>query len=87
MKIEIPVFNCFPLRLSWSPCYVTTDFESLCQNIFGGWWTAHQDKLPLWDNMIDLNLNALEHQEKNGVLLFRGTIKTDEVGVFIKKES
>ncbi|ORE09665.1 hypothetical protein BCV72DRAFT_318889 [Rhizopus microsporus var. microsporus] len=33
--LGLPVFNCFPLRLSWSPCYVTIDSKILYQNILG----------------------------------------------------
>lgn len=35
MGIELSNFNCFPLRLSWSSWYVTTDFKILCQYILG----------------------------------------------------
>ncbi|KAG1433923.1 hypothetical protein G6F57_021850 [Rhizopus arrhizus] len=33
VRLGLPVFNCFPLRHSWSPCYVTIDSKILCQNI------------------------------------------------------
>jgi hypothetical protein len=31
----LPVFNCFPLRRSWLPRYITTDSKILCQSILG----------------------------------------------------
>ncbi|ORE13294.1 hypothetical protein BCV71DRAFT_189483, partial [Rhizopus microsporus] len=32
-RLCLPIINCFPLRRSWSPCYVTIDSKILCQNI------------------------------------------------------
>ncbi|KAG2193133.1 hypothetical protein INT47_006433 [Mucor saturninus] len=73
IDIGLPVFNCFPLRRSWTPCYTTIDLKILCQNILGRRWTNRQDKIALWREAINLNSDALEHQ-KNGELQFRGTI-------------
>ncbi|KAG2196872.1 hypothetical protein INT47_011392 [Mucor saturninus] len=46
--IELPVFNCFPLRRSWARCYTTIDSKILCQNILGRRWTNRQDKIAIW---------------------------------------
>ncbi|PHZ17987.1 uncharacterized protein RHIMIDRAFT_14714 [Rhizopus microsporus ATCC 52813] len=43
--LGLPVFNCFPLRRSWSPCYVTIDSKILCQNVLGIRWPNAVDKL------------------------------------------
>ncbi|KAI7896240.1 uncharacterized protein EV154DRAFT_435263 [Mucor mucedo] len=86
IDIELPVFNCFPLRRSWIPCYTTIDSKILCQNILGRRWTNRQDKIALWRELINLNSDALKHQE-NGELQFKGTIQTDGVGVtYISQE-
>ncbi|KAI7896401.1 uncharacterized protein EV154DRAFT_547402 [Mucor mucedo] len=85
IDIELPVFNCFPLRRSWIPCYTTIDSKILCQNILGRRWTNRQDKIALWREVINLNSDALKHQE-NGELQFRGTIQTDGVGVTVIKK-
>ncbi|KAG2193488.1 hypothetical protein INT47_005013 [Mucor saturninus] len=85
IDIELPVFNCFPLRRSWTPCYTTIDSKILCQNILGRRWTNRQDKIALWREVINLNSDALKHQE-NGELQFRGTIQTDGVGVTVLKK-
>ncbi|KAI7895167.1 uncharacterized protein EV154DRAFT_542092 [Mucor mucedo] len=74
IDIELPVFNCFPLRRSWIPCYTTIDSKILCQNI-----------LALWREVINLNSDAPKHQE-NGELQFRETIQTDGVGVTVIKK-
>ncbi|KAI7889737.1 uncharacterized protein EV154DRAFT_603786 [Mucor mucedo] len=73
IDIRLPVFNCFPLRRSWTPCYTTINSKILCQNILGRRWTNRQDKIALWREVINPNSNALKHQE-NGELQFRGTI-------------
>ncbi|KAI8055172.1 hypothetical protein BDF22DRAFT_765571, partial [Syncephalis plumigaleata] len=33
--LELKPFNCFPLRRSFSPCYIHIDIDILCQNILG----------------------------------------------------
>ncbi|CEG67940.1 hypothetical protein RMATCC62417_04284 [Rhizopus microsporus] len=44
-RLGLPVFNCFPLRGSWYPRYVTIDSKILCQNILGIQWSNAIDKL------------------------------------------
>lgn len=85
IELELTAFNCLPLRRSWSPCYVTIDPKILSQNFLRRPWRIGQDKLALWDEVIDLNSDALKHQE-NGTLRFRGTIQTDGVGVTVIKK-
>ncbi|KAG1058041.1 hypothetical protein G6F43_000160 [Rhizopus delemar] len=31
--LNLPIFNCFSLHRSWSPCYATIDIKILCRNI------------------------------------------------------
>ncbi|KAG1206400.1 hypothetical protein G6F68_008761 [Rhizopus microsporus] len=50
--LGLPVFNCFPLRRSWSPCYVTIDSKILCQNILGIRWSNAVDRLDYWARVI-----------------------------------
>ncbi|CEG72439.1 hypothetical protein RMATCC62417_07998 [Rhizopus microsporus] len=84
-RLGLPVFNCFPLRHSWSPCYVTIDSKILCQNILGVKWSNAVDKLDYWDRVVDLDSKALKSQE-GGQLRFRGTIQTDDAGVTVLKK-
>ncbi|KAI7893359.1 uncharacterized protein EV154DRAFT_417103 [Mucor mucedo] len=47
IDIGLPVFNCLPLRRSWTVCYTTIDSKILCQNILGRRWTNLRDKIAL----------------------------------------
>ncbi|KAI9480298.1 MAG: hypothetical protein EXX96DRAFT_633642 [Benjaminiella poitrasii] len=86
VNLQLPGYNCFPLRKSWSPSYATIDSKCLCQNIFGLSWTNFTgDKLTLWERVVDLNSAPFRHQE-DGVLRFLETIQTDGVGVSIIKK-
>ncbi|KAI7873490.1 uncharacterized protein EV154DRAFT_430754, partial [Mucor mucedo] len=76
IDIELPVFNCFPLRRSWIPCYTTIDSKKNCQN--------NLNKIALWCEVINLNSDALKHHE-NDEFQFRETIQTDGVGVTVIK--
>jgi hypothetical protein len=46
--LNFPVFNCFSLRRSWSPCYATIDSKILCQNILDRKWRIGTDNMPLF---------------------------------------
>ena len=83
--LGLPVFNCFPLRRSWSPCYVIIDSKTLCQNILGIRWSNAVDRLDYWARVVNLDSKALKPQE-GGQLRFRGTIQTDGVGVTVFKK-
>ncbi|KAI9310766.1 hypothetical protein BX666DRAFT_2004562, partial [Dichotomocladium elegans] len=37
-RLELPAFNCFPLRRRCSPCYMFIDRKILCQNILERSW-------------------------------------------------
>ncbi|CEG75083.1 hypothetical protein RMATCC62417_10189 [Rhizopus microsporus] len=83
--LGLPVFICFPLRRSWSPCYVTIDSKIFCQNILGIRWSNAVDKLDYWRQVVNLDSKALK-PKKGGQLRFRGTIQTDGVGVTVFKK-
>ncbi|ORE01969.1 hypothetical protein BCV72DRAFT_309569 [Rhizopus microsporus var. microsporus] len=83
--LGLPVFNCFSLGRSWSPCYVTIDSKILCQNILGIRWSNAVDKLDYWRRVVNLDSKALKPQEGRQ-LRFRGTIQTDGVGVTVLKK-
>lgn len=84
-ELNVRVFNCFPLRRSWIPSYVTIDSKILCQNIMGLGWENGQDKMDLWGQAVNLNSRVFRDQE-NHVLKFTGTIQTDGFGVTVLKK-
>ncbi|CEG82411.1 hypothetical protein RMATCC62417_16485 [Rhizopus microsporus] len=83
--LGLPVLNCFPIRRSWPPCYVTIDSKILCQNNLGVRWSNSVDKLDYWRRVVNLDSKALKPQE-GGQLRFRGTTQADGVGVTVLKK-
>ncbi|KAI9314807.1 hypothetical protein BX666DRAFT_2157805 [Dichotomocladium elegans] len=86
-RLELPAFNCFSLRLRWSPCYMFIDSKMLCQNIPKRSWNDDDELVHLdyWYEVVDLNSKAFRPQ-KEGDLMFRGMISTDVVGVTVFKK-
>lgn len=67
VRLEIRYFNCFPLRRTWIPSYVTIDI--LCQNILGYGWRNNINKIEFWENITDLKGSPFRPQE-DGRLIF-----------------
>ncbi|KAG1470226.1 hypothetical protein G6F56_002805 [Rhizopus delemar] len=84
--LNIPVFNCFPLRRSLSPCYVTINTKILCFNIMSESLNNERPKLDYWREVVNLDAVAFKSQETDHRLAFRGTIQTDGVGVTVLKK-
>ncbi|CAO3703085.1 unnamed protein product [Rhizopus stolonifer] len=84
--LNIPVLNCFPLRRSWSPCYVTIDFKILYLNIMGESLNSERSKLDYWREVVNLDAVVLKSQEVDHRLTLRETIQTDGVGVTVLKK-
>ncbi|KAI9322098.1 hypothetical protein BX666DRAFT_1816126, partial [Dichotomocladium elegans] len=66
-RLELSVFNCFPLRRSWSPCYMlpTAKKKKNCQNILQRSWN-NDGKLvnsDYWYEVIDLNSRTFSPQK------------------------
>ncbi|KAI8052311.1 hypothetical protein BDF22DRAFT_620765, partial [Syncephalis plumigaleata] len=54
--LKLKAFECFPLRRSFSPCYIHIDTEIVCKNILNckcrklkAWKTEH------WERVVELN--------------------------------
>ncbi|CAO3671048.1 unnamed protein product [Rhizopus stolonifer] len=84
--LNIPVFNCFPLRRSWSPCYATIDSKILCLNIMGKSLNSERSKLDYWREVVNLDAMVFKYQEVDHRLAFRGTIQTDGIDVTVSKK-
>ncbi|KAI8055234.1 hypothetical protein BDF22DRAFT_618639 [Syncephalis plumigaleata] len=82
-KLDLKPFNCFPLRRSFSPCYVHIDTVILCHNILGR--TLKKKKKKHWGEIVELNRRVFRDQ-KDGELEFSGSIETDGVGVTVLKK-
>ncbi|KAI8055709.1 hypothetical protein BDF22DRAFT_617894 [Syncephalis plumigaleata] len=84
-RIGLKPFNCFPLRRSFSPCYIHIDTVILCQNILKREFKDKKHMDEYWDEAVDLNSEPLKKQ-MGGKLKFLGSIETDGVGVTVIKE-
>ncbi|KAI8053888.1 hypothetical protein BDF22DRAFT_644024 [Syncephalis plumigaleata] len=84
-RIHLKAFNCFPLRRSFSPCYVHIDTVILCHNILGRKFENMDHMDEYWDDAVNLKSKPLRKQ-KGGELKFSGSIETDGVGVTVIKK-
>ncbi|CAO3681154.1 unnamed protein product [Rhizopus stolonifer] len=92
---KIKSFNCFPLRKSLIPCYITIDTKILNYHILKNKSFAAGQKFALWGkvaflksntdlSVVDLECKAIKNQY-SGVMNFKGTIETDDVGISVIK--
>ncbi|KAI8058110.1 hypothetical protein BDF22DRAFT_616097 [Syncephalis plumigaleata] len=84
-RIHLKAFNCFPLRRSFSPCYVHIDTVILCHNILGRKFENMDHMREYWNDAVNLKSKPLRKQ-KGGELKFSGSIETDGVGVTVIKK-
>ncbi|CAO3702794.1 unnamed protein product [Rhizopus stolonifer] len=83
---KIKSFNCFPLRKSLIPCYITIDTKILDYHVLKNKSFAAGQKFDLWGSVIDLECKAIKSQ-CSGVMNFEGTIETDGVGISVIKQN
>ena len=87
---EMQSFQCFPLRKSWIPSYVTIDTTILRHHILlkgGQEKLTDRKKKELWNTVLDIERLVFKDQgPPNQRLRFQGTLQTDGVGFSIAKE-
>ncbi|KAI9270016.1 hypothetical protein EDC94DRAFT_334909 [Helicostylum pulchrum] len=79
--------NCFPIRTTFIPCYMTIDALILNTQIFKNMVLTHLEKQVVWGGAINLNSKGMEPQGPDKQMTFRGMIYTDGVGVSILKQN
>ncbi|KAI9259255.1 hypothetical protein EDC94DRAFT_160502 [Helicostylum pulchrum] len=79
--------NCFPIRTTFTPCYMTIGTLILNTQIFKNMVSTHLDKQVVWSRAINLNSKGMEPQGSDKQMKFKGMIYTDGVGVSILKQN
>ncbi|GAA5806514.1 hypothetical protein HPULCUR_012049 [Helicostylum pulchrum] len=79
--------NCFPIRTTFIPCYMTIDTLILNTQILKNMVLTHLDKQVVWGGAINLNSKGMEPQGSDKQMKFRGMVYTDGVGVSILKQN
>ncbi|KAI9245273.1 hypothetical protein EDC94DRAFT_643458 [Helicostylum pulchrum] len=79
--------NCFPIRTTFIPCYMTIDTLILNTQILKNMVLTHLDKQVVWGRAINLNSKGMEPQGSDKQMKFRGMVYTDGVGVSILKQN
>ncbi|KAI9309818.1 hypothetical protein BX666DRAFT_2047271, partial [Dichotomocladium elegans] len=84
--LDLPLFSCFPIRRSLSPCYMMIDTKILCEQFLGHKMPPKRQVHPRihWGQVVDLD-NVVFRSQEGDTLQFRWTIYTDGVGVTILK--
>ncbi|GAA5796416.1 hypothetical protein HPULCUR_001788 [Helicostylum pulchrum] len=79
--------NCFPIRTTFIPCYMTIDTLILNTQILKNMVLTHLDKQVVRGGAINLNSKGMEPQGPDKQVKFRGMIYADGVGVSILKQN
>ncbi|KAI8052606.1 uncharacterized protein B0P05DRAFT_562139 [Gilbertella persicaria] len=80
-------FNCFPLRRTFIPSYMTIDTYIVNTQILRNSVISHLDKEVIWEAVLNMKSKAMKPQGDNKRMKFRGTIYTDGVAVSILKQT
>ncbi|KAG1459344.1 hypothetical protein G6F56_006181 [Rhizopus delemar] len=80
-------FNCFPLRRTFVPCYMTIDTYILNTQILGNSVISHLEKDVIWGSVLNMQSKGMRPQGESQQLMFRGTVYTDGVGISILKQN
>ena len=82
---DMKEFNCFPLRTTFIPSYITLDTKIANSHILNNkkQFTADR-KLEIWGEVVDLKNVAFKNQ---GLIKFEGTIETDGIGVSVTRQN
>jgi hypothetical protein len=80
-------FNCFPLRRTFIPLYITIDTYILNTQILKNSIISHLDKEVLWGGVIEMKSKPMKPQGENKRMAFKGMIYTDGVGVSVLKQN
>ncbi|KAI8075447.1 uncharacterized protein B0P05DRAFT_617285 [Gilbertella persicaria] len=80
-------FNCFPLRRTFIPSYMTIDTYIVNTQILRNSVISHLDKEVIWGTVLNMKSKAMKPQGDNKQMKFRGTIYTDGVAVSILRQT
>ncbi|KAG1136521.1 hypothetical protein G6F38_011987 [Rhizopus arrhizus] len=85
---QMKQFACFPLRTTFTPCYMTLDSKIIHYHVLKSKKTPKTgSKFEIWGDVVDLNKKAFKHQGFQKSLQLQRTLETDEVGVSIIKQN
>ncbi|KAI8079711.1 uncharacterized protein B0P05DRAFT_596778 [Gilbertella persicaria] len=80
-------FNCFPLRRTFIPSYMTIETYIVNTQTLRNSVISHLDKEVIWGAVLNMKSKAMKPQEDNKQMKFRGTIHTDGIAVSILKQT
>ncbi|KAI8091231.1 uncharacterized protein B0P05DRAFT_634361 [Gilbertella persicaria] len=80
-------FNCFPLRRTFIPSYMTIDTYTVITQILRNSAISYLDKEVIWGAVLNMKSKAMKPQGDNKQIKFRGIIYTDGIAVSILKQT
>ncbi|KAI9269607.1 hypothetical protein EDC94DRAFT_374916 [Helicostylum pulchrum] len=83
---EIKIFNCFAIRTSFIPSYMTLDTKLANYHILKSKKPVI-DKYYTWSQVVSLKRKAFKPQGPDKSLRFQGTLETDGIGVSAIKQN
>ncbi|KAI8083294.1 uncharacterized protein B0P05DRAFT_610463 [Gilbertella persicaria] len=81
-------FNCFPIKTSFIPSYITLDSKIVHHHILKQKTSFKaEQKFEIWSNVVNLNKKSFKPQGLNKSLRFQGTIETDGICASVLKQN
>ncbi|KAI9362853.1 hypothetical protein BD770DRAFT_407920 [Pilaira anomala] len=81
------LFQCFPVRKTFIPSYMTIDTVILNNHILKNSQRSKLDKGYIWRKVLNLSSKPFKDQGLNSSMKFRGTIMTDGIGISVIKQN
>ncbi|KAI9354997.1 hypothetical protein BD770DRAFT_412005 [Pilaira anomala] len=83
---KFKLFQCFPVRKTFIPPYMTIDTMILNNHILKN-SQSKLDKGYIWGKVLNLSSKPFKDQGLNSSIKFRGTIMTDGIGISVIKQN
>ncbi|KAI9366527.1 hypothetical protein BD770DRAFT_438661 [Pilaira anomala] len=81
------LFQCFPVRKTFIPSYMTIDTMILNNHILKNSQRSKLDKGYIWGKVLNLSSKPFKDQGLDSSMKFRGTIMTDGIGISVIKQN
>lgn len=84
---KFKLFQCFPVRKTFIPSYMTIDTMILNNHILKNSQRSKLDKGYIWGKVLKLSSKPFKDQGVHSSMKFRGTIMTDGIGISVIKQN
>ncbi|KAI9358206.1 hypothetical protein BD770DRAFT_419931 [Pilaira anomala] len=84
---KFKLLQCFPVRKTFIPSYMTIDTMTLNYHTLKNSQRRKLDKGHIWGKVLNLSSKPFKDQGLDSSMKLRGTIMTDSIGIFVIKQN